>query len=92
MHDDEPEDESLRRSQLVASALAEKLQSPEISDEDRTLLESELERANDAIWESRQRLFDQDATGQDEEVFYERFGLSGESYRRNDAGEYVGLM
>jgi hypothetical protein len=92
MHDDDPEDDTLRRWQLVASALAEKLQSPELSDEDRTLLESELERANDAAWEGRQRLFDRDATGQDEEVFYERFGLSGESRPRNEAGEYLGLM
>ncbi len=92
MDDDDPEDEALRRSQLVASALAEKLQSPALSDEDRTLLESEWERANDAAWERRQRLWDRDATGQDEEFFYERFGLSGESHPRNEAGEYLGLM
>lgn len=91
-HDDDSEDQDLRRRQLLATALAEKLQDEHLSEADRALLEAELEQANDAVWEARQRIFDWDATGQDEEAFYEQHGLSGESYPRNDAGEFIGLM
>ena len=91
-NDDDPEGLILRRRQLLAEALADKLRSAKLEDTDRAILEDELEQALDAVWEARNRLFDRDATGQDEEAFYERFGLSGESHPRNDAGEYIGLM
>lgn len=41
-------------------------------------LEREIERLRDSLWDMRQREFDRDATGQDEEAFYDRFGLSGD--------------
>jgi len=92
MSTDDPEEYALRRQQLLAAALAEKLQRPDLDAADRAILEDELERATEGAWDARQRLFDRDATGQDEEAFYERYSLSGESYPRNDAGEYLGLM
>jgi hypothetical protein len=92
MSTDDPEEYALRRQQLLAAALAEKLHRSDLDVTDRAILEAELERATDGAWDARQRLFDRDATGQDEEEFYERYSLSGESYPRNDAGEYLGLM
>ena len=91
-NDDDSEGLILRRRQLLAEALADKLRSAKLEDMDRAILEDELEQALDAVWEARKRLFERDATGQDEEAFYERFGLSGESHPRNDGGEYIGLM
>lgn len=90
--DDDCADQDLRRRQLLATALADKLQDEHLSEADRALLEAEFERVRDAVWEARQRIFDRDATGQDEEAYYERYALSGESYPRNDAGEFIGLM
>jgi hypothetical protein len=92
MSTDDPEEYALRRQKLLAAALAEKLQRPDLDAADRAILEGELERATEGAWDARQRLFDRDPTGQDEEAFYERYSLSGESYPRNDAGEYLGLM
>jgi len=54
------------------------------------VLEAELTRLRGALWDVRQREFDRDATGQDEEAFYSRFS-EGDSIKYNNAGEPLGF-
>src|ERR1035438_10395240 len=53
MSTDDPEEYALRRQQLLAAALAEKLQRPDLAAADRAILEGELEKATEGAWDAR---------------------------------------